>query len=185
MSGRPKNQIMSPDEMRVIETRRGRLYSQTSDHGLVVSDIIAHLAEELAEMPQKINLKDLEMVKKVAVSYTAACAENGTIANKTGLCRAMGVTRQAVDWFMNHNPDEPSAEYLMMIFDAYAEALSAASLAGATHPIVSIFLLKAISGYRDTVSLEAAPARDPLGDRVKAETIAARYKDLCDLLPAD
>lgn len=185
MSGRPKNEIMSPDEMRLTETRRGRLYSQTADHGLVVSEIVSNLAAELAEMPQKINLKDLEMVRKVAVSYTAACAENGTIANKTGLCRAMGISRQAVDWFMKHNPGEPSAEYLTMVFDAFAEALSAASLAGATHPIVSIFLLKAISGYRDTVSIEPAPERDPLGDRVKAEAIAERYKDLCDLLPAD
>lgn len=183
MSGKPKNEIMTPDEMRGVEARAGRLYSQTADHGMVVSAIVSNLAAELAEMPQKINLKDLEMVRKVAVSYTAACAESGTIANKTGLCRAMGISRQAVDWFMKHNPGEPSAEYLTMVFDAYAEALSAASLAGAVHPIVSIFLLKAISGYRDTVSLEAAPARDPLGERVKAETIVAKYKDLCDMLP--
>ena len=64
MSGRPKNEIMSPDEMRVTETRRGRLYSQTADHGMVVSAIVSNLAAELAEMPQKINLKDLEMVRK-------------------------------------------------------------------------------------------------------------------------
>lgn len=172
---------MSPDEMRLTESRRGRLYSQTADHGMVVSSIVSNLAAELAAMPQKINLKDLEMVRNVAVAYTAACAENGTIANKTGLCRAMGVTRQGVDWFLSHNPSEPSAEYLTMVFEAFAEALSAASLAGAVHPIVSIFLLKAISGYRDTVSIEPAPERDPLGDRVKAETIMARYKDLLEL----
>lgn len=185
MSGKPKNEIMSPDEMQVVETRRGRLYSQTADHGLVVSEIVSNLAEELAKKPQKINLKDADMIESIAIAYTDACAKAGTMPNKTGLCRAMGVTRQGVDWFISHNPGEPSAELLQMIFDSYAEALSAASLAGAVHPIVSIFLLKAISGYRDTVSLEAAPARDPLGDRIKAENIAARYKDLCDMLPSE
>ena len=181
MSGRPKNEIMSPDEMRLTETRRGRLYSQTADHGLVVAEIVSNLAEELAKKPQKINLKDADMVEDVAIAYTDACAKAGTMPNKTGLCRAMGISMQAVDWFMKHNPGEPSAELLQMIFDSYAEALSAASLAGAVHPIVSIFLLKAISGYRDTVSIEPAPERDPLGDRVKAETIMARYKDLLEL----
>ena len=180
MSGRSKNEIMSPEEMRLTETRRGRLYSQTADHGMVVSAIVSNLAEELAKKPQKINLKDAGMVEEIAIAYTDACAKAGTMPNKTGLCRAMGVTRQGVDWFLKHNADEPSAEYLTVVFDAYAEALSAASLAGAVHPIVSIFLLKAISGYRDTVSIEPAPAIDPLGDRRGAEEIARDYMDLPD-----
>lgn len=174
---------MTPDEMRLTETRRGRLYSQTADHGLVVSEIVSNLAEELARKPQKIDLKDTGMVEEIAIAYTDACARAGTMPNKTGLCRAMGVTRQAVDWFMNHKADEPSAELLRMIFDSYAEALSAASLAGAVHPIVSIFLLKAISGYRDTVSIEPAPARDPLGERADVAALREKYKDLAEMLP--
>lgn len=176
---------MSPEEMRTTESRRGRLYSQTSDHGLVVSAIVSNLAAELAEMPKKIDLKDPEMIRQVAVAYTAACAESGTLCNKTGLCRAMGMTRQGVDWFMSHNPGEPSTELLQMIFDSFAEALSNAGLASAVHPIISIFLLKAISGYSDTIKIESPMLVDPLGQRVSAESVAAKYKDMIDMLPAD
>ncbi len=178
MSGVPKNKIMTPDEMRATETRAGRLYSQTADHGMVVTAIVSNLAAELAARPKKIDIRNSNMVSDVAVAYVDACARAGTMPNKTGLCRAMGMTRQGVDHFMHMNPGEPSAELLQMIFDSFAEALSAASLASAVHPIVSIFLLKAISGYSDTLKIEAAPPRDPLGNRQTAESIAARYTDL-------
>ena len=178
MSGVPKNKIMTPIQMQETETRAGRLYSQTSDHGMVVSAIVSNLAAELANMPRKIDIRDSGMVSSVAVSYVDACAKAGTMPNKTGLCRAMGMTRQGVDYFMRMNPGEPSAELLHMIFDAFAEALSAASLASAVHPIVGIFLLKAISGYSDTLKIEATPTMDPLGVRQSTEQIAAKYANV-------
>ena len=183
MSGKPKNEIMTPDEMRIAESRAGRLYSQTSDHGMVVTAIVNNLAAELANMPQKIDLRDTQRVADVIVAYTDACARAGTMPNKTGACRAMGLTRAGVDWFIRHHPDEPSADYLTLVFDSYAEALSASSLAGATHPIVGIFLLKSISGYRDTVSIEAPPDRDPLGDRANVSSIIAKYQNDLGGLP--
>ena len=51
MSGRPKNEIMSPDEMRLTESRKGRLYSQTADHGMVVAAIVSNLAAGIALRP--------------------------------------------------------------------------------------------------------------------------------------
>ena len=183
MSGKPKNEIMTPDEMRIAESRGGRLYSQTADHGMVVSAIVSNLAAELANLPQKIDLRDTEKVKDVIVAYTDACARAGTMPNKTGACRAMGLTRSGVDWYIHHHSEDPSAEYLSMVFDSYAEALSASSLAGATHPIVGIFLLKSVSGYRDTVSIEAPPAKDPLGEKPDIAAIMKRYEAIDGGLP--
>ncbi len=183
MSGKPKNEIMTPDEMRISETRAGRLYSQTADRGLVVSAIVSNLAEELANLPQKVDLRDSEMVRKIAVAYTDACAKAGTMPHKCGLCRALGLTRQGVDWFLSHHPDEPSAELLKMIFDSFAEVLSSASLASAVHPVVGIFLLKALGNYSDTVKIETAPAKDPLGERIDIAAIAAKYDGIPGGLP--
>lgn len=178
MSGKPKNEIMTPDEMRIAESRGGRLYSQTADHGMVVSAIVSNLAAELANLPQKIDLRDTQKVADVIVAYTDACARAGTMPNKTGACRAMGLTRAGVDWFIHHHSDEPSAELLTLVFDAYSEALSNASLAAAVHPIVSIFLLKAIGNYSDAIKIETAPAKDPLGEKPDVSAIAAKYEAL-------
>ncbi len=178
MSGKPKYEIMTPEEMRTTETRAGRLYSQTADRGLVVAEIVNNLAAELAQKPRKIDLKDADLIRDIAVAYTDACARNGTLPSKSGLCRAMGVSRQAVDWFMLHHSDEPSAEVLRIIFDSFADALNAASLAAAVHPVVGIFLSKALYSYRDTVTLETPPAPHPLGQMKTAAEIAAKYKDL-------
>ena len=95
----------------------------------------------------------------------------------------MGLTRSGVDWYIHHHSEDPSAEYLSMVFDSYAEALSASSLAGATHPIVGIFLLKSVSGYRDTVSIEAPPAKDPLGEKPDIAAIMKRYEAIDGGLP--
>lgn len=184
MSGKPKNNILAPEEMRAVETRGGRLYSQTADRGIVVSAIVSELAEELANLPKKIDLKDEKLVGKVAVAYVNACAEAGTLPTKTGLCRAFGITRQSVDYFLKQHYNEPSAELLTLIFDSFAEALNTASLASAVHPIVSIFLSKAIYNYTDTLKIETNPGRDPLGDRLtqsELEEIAGRYTPPLDL----
>ena len=183
MSGRPKDNIMTPAEMQEVHSRSGRLYSRTADGGEVVSTLIGQLADELANMPKKIDLRDEELIKEVTVAYVHSCSLNGIIPNKSGWCRSAGISRRAVDYFLQHHAEEPSAELLRIIFDSFAEMLNNCALTSACHPIVSIFLSKAIYGYRDTVSIETEQRlEDPLGKQQDIEDILAKYKDL-DLLP--
>lgn len=175
-------------EKMALETRNNsRLYSRTADGGEVVQTLLTNLAGELANLPKKINIRDPHMVETVAIAYVNACAKSGAICSKIGLCRAMGMSRQSVDYFMNHHGDEPSAELLRIIFDSFAEMLNGAALANSVHPIVSIFLSKAIYGYRDTVSIETEPKHDPLGERTTAAEILSKYSndELDMMLPAD
>ena len=93
----------------------------------------------------------------------------------------MGYSRQGVDAFINkHGSTSPAAEKLRMIFDSFAELLNNAALASACQPIVSIFLSKAIYGYRDTVSAEIEYKDDPLGPRKSAAEINEIYSMLSD-----
>lgn len=176
---KPKHEIMSPADMETMamETRAtSRLYSKTSDSGEVVQALVSQLAAELAAAPKtKIDLRDEDMIVKVAVAYVDACAKSGVIPSKVGFCRAAGYSRQAVEHFMSHHSEEPGAERLRMVFDGFAEMLNAAALANSVHPIVSIFLTKALYGYRDTVSIETEIRQDALGERRSAAEIAARY----------
>ena len=181
-----KGNMMQPAAIQAmaVENRSGRLYSRTADSGEVVQTLVARLAAELADMPKKIDLRDEDMIVRVAVTYVDACASAGVIPSKIGFCRSCGVSRQAVDYFLNHHGDEPSAERLRMIFDSFAEMLNNAALANACHPIVSIFLSKALYHYRDTVSIETEIKQDPLGERRSAAELLAKYgKEELEMLP--
>lgn len=181
---KPKHEIMSPVDMEAmaVETRAtSRLYSKTSDSGKVVQALVSQLAAELAAAPKtKIDLRDEDMIVRVAVAYVDACAKSGVIPSKVGFCRAAGYSRQAVEYYMNHHSEENGAERLRMIFDSFAEMLNAAALANACHPIVSIFLSKALYGYRDAIALETEIKQDPLGERRSAAEISAKYKGFED-----
>ena len=183
-----KGNMMQPAAIQAMatETRNSsRLYSKNNDSGEVVQALVKQLAAELAQMPKKIDLRDEDMIVRVAVAYVDSCANAGIIPSKIGYCRACGLSRQAVDYFLNHHGDEPSAERLRMIFDSFADMLNAAALAGACREITAIFVSKAVYGYRDTVSVETELKRDPLGERRRASELLAKYspEELADMLP--
>lgn len=180
MSGRPKNEIMTPADMEKLATEMrvgNRLYSRTADGAEIVNALTSKLAVELATLPRKIDLRDTELVKEVVVSYVNACSKAGLLPSRIGLCRAMGISRQAVSVFMKVHSEEKTAEYLRIVFDSFAETLNSASLTGACHPIVGIFTLKAQEGWRDTVSLQTETVRDPTDERLTAAEIVERYRD--------
>lgn len=181
----PKNEIMKPSEMALMESENrigNRLYSRTADGAEVVTAIVSRLAMDLANRPRKISLQDPNEIEDVAIAYVNACAEAGTLPSKVGLCRAMGYSRQGVDYFLNHHGEEPGAEQLRQIFDGFADVMNTAALTGACHPIVGIFTLKSQAGWRDTVSIETDVKRDPLGERKSTAEIMAKY---ADILPDD
>ena len=182
---KPKDNIETPSQM-LVEARERRLdnrmYNRSADSGVVVSAIVEELATELANVPQKIDLKNTELVRSVLIAYTDACSKVGLIPSKIGAARAMGISRRAVDYFMEKHAEHPTAQMLEIFFDAYSEALSSAALANATNNVFSIFLSKALYRYKDTYTVESAP-KDPIDEYApKAEDIVAKYRDL---LPED
>ena len=186
---KPNNEIMSPADMyaKAMETRStSRLYYKSSDAGEVVQALVSQLAAELAATPKtKIDLRDEDMIVRVAVAYVNACSKAGTIPSKAGYCRAAGYSRQAVEHFLNHHSDEPSAERLRMIFDSFADMLNSAALAGACREVTAIFLSKALYSYRDNITIETELKQDPLGQRTRASELLAKYspEELADMLP--
>ena len=179
MSGRPKNDIMTPQDMEEIHSRTGRLYSRTADGGEVVSALVEQLAIELATLPKKIDLRDESLIKSVAVAYVNSCVKSGVLPNKSGFCRACGISRRAMDYYLLHHAEERTAELLRIIFDSFAETLNSAGLANAVNPVTGIFLSKALYQYVDTIKIEADQnIEDPLGKRRSVEEILSNYEDL-------
>ncbi len=183
-----KGDILPIESMQAMAERTvltSRLYSRDTDAGEKIAAIVGRLAAELALGPKKIDLRDYELVQQVCIAYAESCARAGAIPSKIGLARAMGISRNSLDYFLSHHREEPSAEYLALVLDSFAEALNAASLSNSCHPIVGIFLSKALYGYRDDQKepepLDNTP--DPLGESIDEQTIRDKYADLLDELP--
>ena len=184
----PKNTIQSPSEMLATAQERrlnSRIYNRTADNGEVVSAIVEQLAEDLVDIPQKADLRNTELIKRIVIAYAAMCAKAGTIPSKIGLARACGYSRRALEYFCDKHPEHPTAELLELAYDAFAEALTTAALANATNNVFSIFISKALYRFEDTVTIKATPP-DPMDHRATAAEIMARYsKEELDMLPAD
>lgn len=181
MPNRPKNQIMGFSEMVEENAQRAssRLFSKDIDVSEKITNLVNNARRELSEMPTTISLGDTKTVKVVTERYLESCAIVGVVPTKSGVCRGFGCSRQAVTDFMNKHPNHGTTKYLSVVFDLFSEILADAALAGSTHPIISIFLLKSIFGYRDTQTVEFIPPETgPLGEEISAEEIAAKYADL-------
>lgn len=184
MSDKPHKDVQSPSEMlEAAKERRlnNRIYSKTSDSGLVVQSIVDDLACRIATMPEKADLKNTEQIRQICIAYTAMSSQAGVIPSKAGLALALGMTTRNMDLFVSTNPGHPTTRLLEIVFEAYSDALTTAAMAGSVREIYSIFIQKAIWGLRDNTTIEISNLKeDPLGERESSDKIAAKYKDLIE-----
>ena len=155
------------------------LYSRDKDGSEKVQSIVTSIGAEIITEREKININDLKAVKDVVETYLSSCARTGVLPSKIGLSRALGYSRVALDKHVKSHEGTASATFLQNCFDAFAEMLTMASLTGACHPIVGIFIEKAIYGLRENDALPEAPVTGVLSDADAAE-IAQRYLDILE-----
>lgn len=167
------------DEMNNDLVLDNRLYSKEADSTEQVRSILTNITGDLIDRPQKIKLYDTALVESVTKDYLMSCVKSGIIPSRQGHARAMGCSRQAVGEYMRRNPNHETTQYLEILYDSFSEALTMASLTGKVHPIVSIFVLKAIYGWRDNEQQES-PDNDPLGSAKSNEELWKRYVEAND-----
>ena len=169
MAGRNKvsGEIMTSAEM--IETARKerspKIYKQESMeiNDEAISQVVRRgLAEiENADKANKINLSNVEMVKEVSKQYLKACADSATFPTISGLARAMGVTRRALYYWMQKT-DTETGQWLMVFHDLCSDVLAELALKNNVHPVVGIFIEKAMFGLSETdnIVINARTAED-------------------------
>ena len=82
---------------------------------------------------------------------------------------------------MDENPNSPSTQYLDQLRSAFAAIIAQASLTKQSDPATSIFLLKnSAQGMSDKLQLEAVQSSDPLGEKMTADEIMAKYSDMVE-----
>lgn len=181
----PKGNIQSYEQMISSNQQitQSRLYARDDATSEKISAMVESTRQSLEQMPKKIDLHDTELVRRVALQYLTACDNTACLPSKTGVCRALGISRQAVDAYMQREPKSSTTAFLEVFFDACAELLTNAALIGGIHPIMSIFIAKSIYKYKEVSTLEVVNPHDALHDSsdLTAAEVAQKYAEL----PAD
>lgn len=162
--------------------------SETAEYtDRALSDIVHMTGLELAEVADRtttFDLKDTRTIKERTMVYIRACEECAVIPSMLGLSVSLGYCRKSLELFRQQNPTHPTTQWLELFHDKTADARRLAAEKSIGNPIVHIFLLKALNGFRDTVTIEAANAPEsPLGAEQSSEDIVRKYRNLA--LPAD
>ena len=142
-------------------------------------ELVAAKTSELVEMAtkEKVSLEDVETVKTRTILYLRACEETGTFPSSLGLARSLGYSDRALRNWRTHKPNSETAQWLEMFNDLCADVLNQSALKNNANSIVSIFLNKAMYGFRETNELVLTPNTNSLDDEVaySAEDIRKRY----------
>lgn len=167
------------------EKKNNRLYrAESSDYidGKLTELVNLKAAElaEVADTKRKVRLSDLEAVQERTILYIKSAAETATIPTFSGLARSCGLSTEALNLHMRKYPNDPVTEWLQIVHDQFADTLAEAAMKNLVNSIVSIFSLKARSGWKDSVVIETPVQQSPLGPEVDAEAICEKYRYLVD-----
>ena len=131
-----------------------------------------------AEKRGKIDLNDLEAVKKACSDYLESCRRAGVYPSMTGLAPSMGISRQALYGYIARN-NSPSANYLDSVRSAMSAIVEQAGLTRVASEAMAIFILKNTVDMADKLDVTAAAPEpdkfDKMSDEEFLEWIKAEY----------
>ena len=122
----------------------------------------------------KVNTSNLSEILDRIDLYFTRCIECSIRPSVTGMCAALGVTRQTWYYWISGRKREYSTE-LEPINAILESLLEQYGLQGKLNPATQIFLLKNHFGYRDTNELVLTPSRPDLQDEVTEERLRKKY----------
>lgn len=146
--------------------------------------LVAASTAELVDtaIKEKVSLDDITEVKERTIVYLRACEETGTFPSSLGLARSLGYTDRALRNWRNYKPDTETAQWLEIFNEMCADIINQSALKNNANSIVSIFLNKAMYGFRETNELVITPNKTGYEEEnlYSAEDIRRRY-----ISPAD
>ena len=141
--------------------------------------LISANIEQIAEYATKehVSLSDFEEVQTRTILYLRACEETGTFPSVLGLSRSLGYTSRALHSWQQKHPNDRTAQWLEMFGETCADILSQSALKNNANSIVSIFLTKALYGFKETNELIVTPNSGQIEDEAgyTVDEIRERY----------
>lgn len=163
---------------------KGSNYKVVSDehkHEMLAADIMQRVQDlRSSEKQTKVNFNSLEDVEQRTYDYFEACAAAGVYPSVMGLAvHGYGISRQALNQYLQRNAQTPQAEFILKAKDMMADILTNESLKNNANAVQVIFQLKNHFEHSDRVEIQPVQP-DSLGERRSPAEIMERYKDLLD-----
>lgn len=126
---------------------------------------------------EKVSLDDIDTVKARTIVYLRACEETGTFPSSLGLARSLGYSDRALRNWRSYKSDTETARWLEMFNDMCADILNQSALTNNANPVFTMFIDKAMYGFRETNELIITPNTQGYEDEAaySAEEIRKRY----------
>lgn len=146
-------------------SRKSRLYPEVSNE-LKIKALDAAIAQQQelltkADKRGKIDLNDIEAVKKICNDYFESCRRSQVIPSMTALAPALGISRQRLYAYIRYN-DTPSSHYLDTVRSAISAIVEQAGLTRSASEALAIFILKNSVDMADKVDITAiAEPKEP------------------------
>lgn len=164
---------------------KGKLYKTEGGNGTevqrynraTIQNVVGAAAYNLAsDTRRRVDLFDVEDVRRRVVAYVAACCDAALMPGLSGLCGyAFKCSRQWLSKFKAEHPEHETTKFLDVVTEMFADCISNAALSGASNTVMSLFLLKNGYNYADKVAVETTATIEDNCDKYDAESIAKRY----------
>ena len=161
----------------IAKREKSRIYKvesaefQKTELAALINKTAAELVDAVKN--EKICISNTEAIQRQTVLYLKSCEESGTFPSMNGLARALGYSRRALYWEIDHRSTPATADWLEVCRDAFSDVLTESALKNNCNSIVSIFINKAVYGLRESVELIATPNTSAFEDSTPQSLIEA------------
>jgi hypothetical protein len=132
-------------------------------------------ALEVSSGREQVDFGNLEQVQARTREYLTACKLSEHYPSVLGLSTfAFGVSRQGLNKYLRLHPDTPTARFIEMTKDLFADVLVNQSLYRNCDVTQVIFQLKNCNGFSDKLEIEATAATPPMGAEPDQQALEQR-----------
>lgn len=182
----PKDDMVEEltDEKRITKLTKSSAYPEISKEmrEQSISKAIRFQSDLLANAYQRgrIDLRNTDEVMMQTVAYMRACEETATVPTMMQLSAAFGLSRQAMNTFIQKYSEHPTAQFLVSVRTAFASTIASLSLTKSLDAATSIFLLKN-SNQMLSDSPPQEICEEPIPEEeITAKELAQQFKDIYD-----
>lgn len=122
-----------------------------------------------------VDLYNLPEVQERTFAYMKSCAAAGAFPSVMGLSAlGLGHSRQNVNKFLREHPETPSARFLELAKDVFADILSNSALFHRADCVQAIFQLKNNHAFADRIEVVPEVKTSPLGPEIDQAELERR-----------
>ena len=183
----PKRPDMTAEEIATTMTDQQFVHSKHNEKSMSMAERQARTSERVAEQMEllyrayqngRVDLNDTEDVFQHGMTYMRACIMKGHLPSMMEYAVTMGWTWGGVKKWTKNHPESETTQIWNMFQDAWTDLRIGMGLERVTDNVLAIYLANNSGTGLSNNPVTETTTENPLGERVSAEEIKEKYKDL-------